>query len=394
MARDTRIVLIVCLLAGLGYMSTDIYTPTLPAIAASFGVSYALVQSTITFFLLGFAFGQFIFGWVAEIIGRRRLALLALLVAFLATVGCVFSPNITSLIVFRFIKGVSLSATAVLYRAVLRDVYSGCELSLRASYISYAVSLSFAFSPLLGSYLLHLAGWRYSFVALALATAIVGILSYNYLPETLKKTNNGEYPAFFKGYIGVFKNMRFSLLSMCAGLGLGGILAYFTDMAYLIENNLGLSSYWVAMSSACVGAGLLLGGFYNRMLQKKGSPTAALFVGAMVMLMSAIALLFFASHDLTFINMSGAMFFYAFGEAIMFVNVLTLAMGSFQESLGLASAGFGALQLLMVTLCSAWIAVRPLATALPVGMVLLVSAVICMIAYRVVMVKNKEHGIE
>ena len=50
------------LLAALGPLSTDMYLPSLPAIARELNATTAETQLTLSSFLLGFAVGQFVYG--------------------------------------------------------------------------------------------------------------------------------------------------------------------------------------------------------------------------------------------------------------------------------------------------------------------------------------------
>ena len=63
------------LMTALGPLSTDMYLPSLPAIARAFDASTASTQLTLSLFLLGFACGQVIYGPVADRYGRRPVLL-------------------------------------------------------------------------------------------------------------------------------------------------------------------------------------------------------------------------------------------------------------------------------------------------------------------------------
>jgi MFS transporter, DHA1 family, multidrug resistance protein len=57
---------VLALLTALGPLSTDMYLPSLPAIAAGLQATTAQAQLTLSAFLLGFAAGQFFYGPISE----------------------------------------------------------------------------------------------------------------------------------------------------------------------------------------------------------------------------------------------------------------------------------------------------------------------------------------
>ena len=63
---------VICAFAATGILSTNIFLPSLPVIAADLRVSSAAVTSTITVFLAIFAVGQLIVGPLSDRLGRRQ----------------------------------------------------------------------------------------------------------------------------------------------------------------------------------------------------------------------------------------------------------------------------------------------------------------------------------
>src|SRR5919112_563613 len=86
------------LLTALGPLSTDMYLPSLPAIARDLRATTAETQLTLSAFLLGFAVGQFVYGPVSDKIGRRPVLLFGLGLFVLASLACALAPSIEALI--------------------------------------------------------------------------------------------------------------------------------------------------------------------------------------------------------------------------------------------------------------------------------------------------------
>ena len=117
--------IVLALLTALGPLSTDMYLPSLPAIAASFEASTGQTQLTLSAFLLGFAVGQFFYGPISDRIGRKPVLLFGLGLFTLASLICALSPNIETLIGARFLQALGASGPIVLGRAIVRDFYEG-----------------------------------------------------------------------------------------------------------------------------------------------------------------------------------------------------------------------------------------------------------------------------
>ena len=59
------------MLTAFGPFVTDMYLPTLPAMAVSFGTTSSMVQLGLTASMIGLAVGQLFFGPISDKYGRR-----------------------------------------------------------------------------------------------------------------------------------------------------------------------------------------------------------------------------------------------------------------------------------------------------------------------------------
>ena len=82
------IVFILGLLAMLMPLSIDMYLPALPVISAQFNVPDGSAQMTLSTYILGFAFGQLLYGPMADSLGRKPVILGGTLVFAAAAVAC------------------------------------------------------------------------------------------------------------------------------------------------------------------------------------------------------------------------------------------------------------------------------------------------------------------
>ena len=65
-------------LAAIGPFVTDFYLPALPDIQSYFSTTTSRIQLSITFCLVGLAFGQLIMGPLSDRYGRKKILLISL----------------------------------------------------------------------------------------------------------------------------------------------------------------------------------------------------------------------------------------------------------------------------------------------------------------------------
>src|SRR3990167_10555814 len=82
----------ICLAATL---PSDLYVAGLPTISRVMKSSIYCSQLTVTIFLLGFAFAQFVYGPLSDHYGRKKIILIALFIAVLGNIVCRLFLNIT-----------------------------------------------------------------------------------------------------------------------------------------------------------------------------------------------------------------------------------------------------------------------------------------------------------
>ena len=110
---------VLALLTAVGPLSVDMYLPSLPDIGRELAAPPAQVQLTISFYLVGFALGQIVYGPISDRHGRKRILLAALALFCTAGLACAFASSIEVLIIARFVQALGGSGAVVLARAVV-----------------------------------------------------------------------------------------------------------------------------------------------------------------------------------------------------------------------------------------------------------------------------------
>ncbi|MET0351484.1 MAG: MFS transporter, partial [Rhizobacter sp.] len=120
-----RLALVLGLLSAIGPFAIDMYLPALPAIGNTLVADVGAVQMSLTAFFAAVSISQLVYGPASDLFGRKRPLYLGMAVFTLASIGCALSPDIATLVAFRFVQGLGAGAAMTVPRAVVRDVHTG-----------------------------------------------------------------------------------------------------------------------------------------------------------------------------------------------------------------------------------------------------------------------------
>lgn len=117
---ESKIFLIIFLasLTAFGPFVTDFYLPALPQQGEDLQASSAWVQAGISTSLWGLALGQLIIGPLSDRKGRKIPLFISLGVFCIATIGCIFTPNIEFFVLCRFVQGLGAAGGIVLAKSI------------------------------------------------------------------------------------------------------------------------------------------------------------------------------------------------------------------------------------------------------------------------------------
>ena len=154
-----RMALILGTLSAFGPLSLDMYLPALPTLAEDFNSSPSYAQLSLTACMVGLAAGQLLAGPLSDVRGRRTPLIAGLVLYTIASILCLVSPTMGSFVVLRFIQGLQ-AQPGYISRAVVRDVYSGPELTRFFSLLMLINGVAPIAAPIIGGQLLAYTSWR------------------------------------------------------------------------------------------------------------------------------------------------------------------------------------------------------------------------------------------
>jgi MFS transporter, DHA1 family, multidrug resistance protein len=247
------------LLAGLSALTMNIFLPSLPGMAAYFGVSYGLMQQSVALYLALSAALQIVIGPISDRFGRRKVLIGSLILFLIATIGTLFAPNATVFLIFRMAQAV-IASGMVLSRAIVRDMVADAQAASMIGYVTMGMSLVPMIGPVIGGVLDDLYGWQANFALLLVLGVGVLALVWTDLGETatLRKVSMMDQ---IRTYPGLFGSRRFWGYTMSAAFASGCFFAYLGGAPYVGDKVFGLSSTEVGALFALTAIGYAAGNF-------------------------------------------------------------------------------------------------------------------------------------
>jgi DHA1 family bicyclomycin/chloramphenicol resistance-like MFS transporter len=342
-----RFALVLGLLSAVGPIAIDMYMPGLPVIAADLGTDVGAAQQTLVAFFLALAVGQPVYGPLADAYGRRPPLIGGLILFIAAGIGCIFASDIETLIALRFVQGLGICATAVIVRAVIRDLYTGPRAAQLLALTFLLLGISPLVAPLAGSFFIEFFSWRSIFWVNAFIGLLGLALVFFLLPETLppEQRDRKSFARAFSGYGGLLLDGRFMALTMITGLVQTVLFAFVVGSAFFFMGVHGLKPWQYSLLFAtCATVGIGLTQFSAPAMRKLGAER--LVMVATIVCAAASTTLFIATLlDVAPLHVGLPLVWITFaGLAFVGTPGTVLALDPHGEKAGTASALMGTIQ--------------------------------------------------
>ena len=333
-------------LTGLTALSIDMSLPAMPQLQRSFGAGVGAVQLTLSLFLVGFAAGQLVCGVVADRIGRRPVLLGGLALFALAGLACAASPSLPVLIGLRLVQGVGASVGPILARAIVRDCYAPREASGVLSQITQVMIAAPIVAPSVGGLLLLAFGWPAIFLVLGAAGALLWLVAWRRLPETLPAAVRGaERVPLLRSYAAVLTH-RDSLrhgLTIC--FSYAGMFAYISGSPFVLIEALGVPRSLFGALFALPALALMVGATLNRRLVTRMEPALLLRRGVLLVTGAGLVLLALAGTGTGGVaGVMVPMMVYMLGMGLVQPNATAAALAPHGRMAGVTSSLIGSTQ--------------------------------------------------
>jgi DHA1 family bicyclomycin/chloramphenicol resistance-like MFS transporter len=327
-------------------LSTDMYLPALPSMAHDLSASAAAVALTLTASLVGLGAGQLLAGPLSDELGRRRPVLVGLAVYTTSSALCAVAPDVWTLCVLRLVQGAAGAAGIVIARAVVRDLYSGVEAARFFARLMVVVGLAPILAPIIGGQLLHVTDWRGVFLVLAGIGAVLAVVSWRALTETLPLSGRqrGGLRNMLRMLGILIRDGRFMGLTLCFGLFFGAVFAYIAGSPFILEDIFGLSPQIFGLLFAINAVGLVVTSQVSARVVGRVGPRRLLTVGIAAGAASGVCFLLAVLAHGGLATVLPCFFVLLSGFALVGPNVTALALAPYPHVAGTASALIGLMQ--------------------------------------------------
>lgn len=265
-------VTLVALMMGLTAFSIDNLLPAFGFIREHFGLTNPNdVQLTVYAYLLGIGAAQIVYGPWSDVVGRRPVLMVGIVIYIAAGLVALVTDSFTTLIVARAVQGAGAGAARVLAVAIVRDRFEGREMA-RIMSLTMMVFLAVPIlAPAAGSLLLLFGSWRLIFVAMVVLALVLALWFGLRMPETL----HPEYRMAFS-MRAILAGMKLTVTTRRAvgyatamGLMMGCLMTYVGSASQVFQTDVYQLGAMFPVLFAGVAGAMAVASFLNASLVRK-----------------------------------------------------------------------------------------------------------------------------
>ncbi|QOR68039.1 Bcr/CflA family multidrug efflux MFS transporter [Cytobacillus suaedae] len=381
--KRLQLALLLGSLGLLGPFTIDMYLPSFPTIVEDYGTTASLVQISLTTCLLGLGVGQLFIGPMSDVLGRRKPLLIFLILYLVASVICAFSPSIYLFIAARFLQGFAAAGGLVISKAIVRDIYSGRELTKFFSLLMLFGNLGPIVAPIVGGGVLAITDWNGVFLVLSIVGLVIFCTVLIKLEESLppEKRVPSNLAQVLKNFGSLVKNREFLGYALTQGFMIAGIFAYVSGVPFVYQNIYGVSPQVFSFLFGVNGLALIIGTQSVGRLADKISERTFLKFGLFLSTGAGTVLLTALLLKAPLLAVAIPIFFLVCSIGMIATSSFALALESQGHIAGSASALLGVLPFVLGSITSPLVGVAGEYSAIPMGVVILSASLLSLLAY-------------
>ncbi|HED2545418.1 multidrug effflux MFS transporter [Raoultella planticola] len=342
-ASGPLFILILSGLMAFASLSTDIYLPAMPVMAAELQGDAEL---TITGFLIGFAVAQLIWGPIGDRLGRRTPLFIGMGLFIIGSVGCALSVSIDQIIFWRVFQALGACTGPMLARAMVRDLFARTRAAQMLSTLTIVMAIAPIIGPLLGGQLIGVTSWHAIFWLLA-GIGLLMLLALRWLPETLppERRQQGSPLKAFHHYGQLLRNRIFIRYTLSLTCYYVAAYAFITGSPDVYIRYFGVEPQHYGWLFAVNILGLMTMSLVNRRLVQRYALGDLLKVALVVASLAMVAMAFSVKlHHGGLVGIALCVFLFFSMNGVIAATSTAAALDEAGEFAGSASAFIGALQ--------------------------------------------------
>lgn len=376
------IILILGALSTVTPFAIDMYLPAFPQIAADLETTAPKIAFSLSSYLIGMAIGQIFYGPLLDRFGRKPPLYFGLLLFIAASVGCIFSGSVESLIVFRFLQALGGCAAQVAAVTMVRDFFPAEQRTKVFSLLVLILGAAPLLAPTVGSFVAANFGWQSVFIVLAGMIALLLAVVFFFLPEGHQPDEavSLKLKPILSNFAAILKEPRFYTYALAGAFAFAGLLVYVAASPIIFMEVFKVEAKTFGGIFALLSIGIIGGSQVNLLLTRRFE-SERIFQVALVC-QCVVSVVFLVG---TFAGLFGLVatiiLFFAFllCLGILSPNATALALAPFGKNAGSASALLGFLQIGTGALASSGVGLFGSGSSLPAISILAATALLALL---------------
>lgn len=247
------VVVLLTLLLGIQPLTTDLYLPALPTIAADLDAGMGPAQLTLSILIISFGLAQLVFGPLADRFGRRPVLLGGMALYTAASVASALAPTIEWLVGWRALQGAAMASAVTCGRSIVRDLYEPHEGARAMSRAMGGLGVIAMLSPLVGGTLVQWVNWKAALLVPALFGAgALGFIAWRF-QETVPARNVAatRLGPMLRNWSVLLHHPGFRAWASLLAMTYGGLFVFLAASSFVFIEVLGVSrvGYGAIMTS-------------------------------------------------------------------------------------------------------------------------------------------------
>lgn len=320
------------LLISFPAVNAVLFTPGLPNLTSAFNISTDQSQYTLSFFLIGYALGQLIYGPLANRFGRKPTIYSGICLQILSSLLCVLAGKILCyplLILGRLLLALGAGVGLKMTFTLVNDCYPPQMASKKISYLTLAFAITPGISIALGGLLNEHYGWISCFYAGAFYGFLL-LLLMTRLPETLEAIDQHalKIKNLLQGYARQFKTISVVAGGLMMGMVTSYIYVFASIAPFIAMNILGMTSTEYGIANMLPTSGLVCGSLFSAHRSDAHPVKNTIYLGIIFISigLAFMAAMVFAQQPAT-LSLFLPMTIVYFGLALILANASSIAMG-------------------------------------------------------------------
>jgi DHA1 family florfenicol/chloramphenicol resistance protein-like MFS transporter len=268
----------------LASLAMDIYLPIVPAMPGILSTSPAIVQLTLSLYMVMLGLGQIIFGPISDRIGRRPVLIGGAILFAAASFCLAASTTAVPFVVLRFLQAVGASAAMVATFATVRDVYADRPESV-VIYGLFSSMLAFvpALGPIAGALLADSFGWRSIFVTLGVLAVLAVLHALLRWHETRPMTDAMSRRSFLP----VLRSLAFWTYTLGFSAAMGTFFVFFSTAPRILIDRAGHSELEFSFAFATAAVVMIITTRFAKRFVARWGNAGSLTRGMVMLLLGA-----------------------------------------------------------------------------------------------------------